>query len=235
MEPVIVWLEPHFSQLFLWVILIGVPSSTQQSTLLSQSSISPTPLASVTTGTLISHLYTRVLLSENRKSTNTYRFTLSHFRGLFNDHIRPIIIYRLTEVNRMDNTIFQRTSGTFSWFVLQSYDFFFILSSTLSTFFWGFRYRVSFITYKFQTLYKYTYLFLICQTFFSKCTIIINISFFSKVGHVFNICPFFLKNWTRFKYMSTSKKLFSKFVDFMGKISYLLSENKSNQQTKWKK
>jgi hypothetical protein len=137
MEPVIVWLEPHFSQLFLWVILIGVPSSTQQSTLLSQSSISPTPLASVTTGTLISHLYTRVLLSENRKSTNTYRFTLSHFRGLFNDHIRPIIIYRLTEVNRMDNTIFQRTSGTFSWFVLQSYDFFFILSSTLSTFFWG--------------------------------------------------------------------------------------------------
>lgn len=196
MEPVIVWLEPHFSQLFLWVILIGVPSSTQQSTLLSQSSISPTPLASVTTGTSISHLYTRVLLSENRKSTNTYRFTLSHFRGLFNDHIRPIIIYRLTEVNRMDNTIFQRTSGTFSWFVLQSYDFFFILSSTLSTFFSGFRYRVSFITYKFQTLYKYTYLFLICQTFFSKWTIIINISFFSKVGHVFNICPFFLKNWT---------------------------------------
>ena len=33
---------------------------------------------------------------------------------------------------------FQRTSGTFSWFVLQSYDFFFILSSTLSTFFWIF-------------------------------------------------------------------------------------------------
>ena len=235
MEPVIVWLEPHFSQLFLWVILIGVPSSTQQSTLLSQSSISPTPLASVTTGTLISHLYTRVLLSENRKSTNTYRFTLSHFRGLFNDHIRPIIIYRLTEVNRMDNTIFQRTSGTFSWFVLQSYDFFFILSSTLSTFFSGFRYRVSFITYKFQTLYKYIYLFLICQTFFFKMDNYYKYIVFSKVGHVFNICPFFSKNWTRFEYISTSKKLFSKFVDFMGKISYLLSENKSNQQTKWKK
>ena len=189
MEPVIVWLEPHFSQLFLWVILVGVPSSTQQSTLLSQSSISPTPLASVTTGTSISHLYTRVLLSENRKSTNTYRFTLSHFRGLFNDHIRPIIIYRLTEVNRMDNTIFQRTSGTFSWFVLQSYDFFFILSSTLSTFFLGFRYRVSFITYKFQTLYKYTYLFLICQTFFFK------------MDNYYKYIVFF-KSWTRFQYMS---------------------------------
>ena len=118
MEPVIVWLEPHFSQLFLWVILIGVPSSTQQSTLLSQSSISPTPLASVTTGTSISHLYTRVLLSENRKSTNTYRFTLSHFRGLFNDHIRPIIDSRViitpkSYFHPMDNSLFQRTYRTF--------------------------------------------------------------------------------------------------------------------------
>ena len=90
--------------------------------------------------------------------------------------------------------------------------FFLFCQVPCQLFFSGFRYRVSFITYKFQTLYKYTYLFLICQTFFSKCTIIINISFFSKVGHVFNICPFFLKNWTHSIHMSILKIYFGSLL-----------------------
>jgi hypothetical protein len=55
-----------------------------------------------TTGSLISHLYTRVQITFRLfkpQTTLTLQFTLSPFRGLFNDHIRPIIFLSYLRIN----------------------------------------------------------------------------------------------------------------------------------------
>jgi hypothetical protein len=70
-----------------------------------------------TKGQLISHLYTRVPFLKPQ-IYYTGRLTLSHFRGLFNDHIRPIIVSQNIispkgYFHLMDNSIFQRTYRTF--------------------------------------------------------------------------------------------------------------------------
>ena len=140
---------------FLWVILIVLPNSTWQSTLPGHPTIFPTKLSSVLTvwwyPTCVLELH-----SWSRSLLNTRETTLSYFRSLFKDHTRPIIIYqlqinivlvvdsnhiiftsgtRMSIFHWMDNNIFKERLGHFR-FVLQTYDFFFFLSSSLWTFFW---------------------------------------------------------------------------------------------------
>ena len=74
---------------------------------------------------LISQLYTRVQiifrLVEPQNFFKHKSFTLSHFRGLFNDHIRPIIIFQLfqsypkvlSSISWMDNNFFKERYRTF--------------------------------------------------------------------------------------------------------------------------
>jgi hypothetical protein len=63
------------------------------------------PLYSVTLdnkGDVISHLYTRHQFLSAQRAIRHKLNTLPHFRGLFNDYIRPYIFQQETEVSRLD-------------------------------------------------------------------------------------------------------------------------------------
>ncbi len=103
------WITTHFTW-FLWVILIGVPTSTEQSTLLSH----PTTFSKASPSILKVRWYPTCILElgyPSRRTINTGDSTLSYFRSLFNDHIRPTIIFRLSWPRRV----------TFTWWIIQSF------------------------------------------------------------------------------------------------------------------
>ena len=105
---------------FLWVTFVVLPNSVWESTFPNH----PTTFLKASPSVIKVGWYPTCVLDlgfPRREPTNTWRFTLSHFRGLFNDHTRPIIFFQLSQnqpegliINiLMDNTIIQRTYRTF--------------------------------------------------------------------------------------------------------------------------
>ena len=95
----------------LWVILIGLPTSTRQSTLPCHSTTFPTELPSVIKVKWYPTCILELSFPSRRLTNNKDEPTLSPFQGLFKDDIPPNVIYLLVNhkvINfQMDNNYFK--------------------------------------------------------------------------------------------------------------------------------